>query len=284
MLRVKNISKTYHSGISNQRFQALNDISFEIEQGKIIGFLGANGAGKTTLIKILMNLIRPDQGDIDYRFFGKNQNEIFSKISFLPERPYFYHNLKGEDWLYYAGELHQIPKKDIVEQINRWAPSLKIDHALKRPLKGYSKGMLQRVGLLSCILNRPKLLVLDEPLSGLDPFGRKEFKDIIKNLHQEGSTVFFSSHILSDVEEISDHIIFIEKGELKYDGPLYQLMSNEKSATYKIHYYENDKINDVSVSSEDKQNVLQTLIQDGFHIESIKRDRSNLEEVLYRHE
>lgn len=229
MLKFQGITKTFKSELIAQPFVALDDVSFEIPEGSMVGFLGANGAGKTTSLKIIMDFIRPDKGEVNFASkLGQNKVQVFKEIGFLPERPYFYPNLRGEEFLDFMGRLSDMKRSEILEQTKKWAPRFKIEHALKRPLKTYSKGMLQRVGFLATVLHSPQFIILDEPLSGLDPIGRKELKDVISEVHREGKTVFFSSHIVPDIEEICDRVIFLKEGKLVYDGTVEKLIKSEK--------------------------------------------------------
>lgn len=194
MIEFCEISKVFNTDLLKKKFQALNNVSFSIPENKIIGFLGANGAGKTTSIKIGMDFIRPTSGTIKYgKSLGGSKKEAFKNIGYLPERPYFYPHLTGRDFCKYLSQLSNVKRTTFNERIDKWAPIFKIDYALDRYINNYSKGMLQRIGFLATIIHNPKLIILDEPLSGLDPIGRKELKDVIVNLYKDGKTVFFSS-------------------------------------------------------------------------------------------
>ncbi len=235
MLKFKEITKIFKTDLTSQPFVALDNVSFEIPTGSMVGFLGANGAGKTTSIKIIMDFIRADQGALEFSSeLGKNKNDILKKIGFLPERPYFYPNLTGHEFLHFLGGLSELKKSQIDQNILKWAPRFKIDHALNRQLKTYSKGMLQRIGFLSTIIHDPEFIILDEPLSGLDPIGRKELKDVIVDVHKSGKTVFFSSHIVSDIEEICDRVIFLQTGKMVYDGGVQSLLNTHEQKDYLV--------------------------------------------------
>jgi ABC-2 type transport system ATP-binding protein len=235
MLKFKNITKVFKSDLLTQPFTALDDVSFEIPHGSMVGFLGANGAGKTTSIKIIMDFIRADKGEVNFApHMGSDKISVFKNIGFLPERPYFYQNLTGNEFLNFMGKLSEVSHQRIQEEIKYWAPRFKIDHALQRELKTYSKGMLQRIGFLSSILHSPELIILDEPLSGLDPIGRKELKDVIVEVHRKGKTVFFSSHIVPDIEEICDRVIFLKDGKLVYDGAVETLIQTTEELNYVV--------------------------------------------------
>lgn len=298
MINFKKVTKVFKPDVFSQPFTALDDVNFSVPEGSMVGFLGANGAGKTTSLKIIMDFIRPSSGEIVFgKTLGSNKLEIFKNIGFLPERPYFYPNLTGEEFLHFMGELSEISRQQIRSEIKRWAPRFKIDHALKRELKTYSKGMLQRTGFLATILHHPKLIILDEPISGLDPIGRKELKDVIVEVHKEGKTVFFSSHIVPDVEEICDRVIFLKEGKLVYDGPVNSLL-NDKQLEYvlilrgrvedinlKTHIKQEFKLpgnlNKIIVAAEHKDQFLSEAITAGMDILSLEMTRPTLEEIFY---
>lgn len=298
MLKFSGITKIFKSDLIAQPFVALKDVSFQIPSGSMVGFLGANGAGKTTSLKIIMDFIRPDSGEVEFDArLGENRVDIFKKIGFLPERPYFYPNLTGEEFLEFMGSLSEMNRTQIHFQIKRWAPVFKIEYALKRPLKTYSKGMLQRTGFLATIIHEPDFIILDEPLSGLDPIGRKELKDVISEVHRQGKTVFFSSHIVPDIEEICDRVIFLKEGSLVYDGSVEKLLQSEKQAEYTIKFkmknFKNiriphrnhlelpDDLHSVIIHESVKNTFLSELIALGVDISGIELNKPNLEEIFY---
>ena len=298
MINFKNVTKIFKSDLLTQPFVALDDVSFNIPEGSMVGFLGANGAGKTTSLKIIMDFIRPNSGEVVFdKIMGSSKMEVFKNIGFLPERPYFYPNLRGDEFLHFMGELSSVSKIDIQREINRWAPRFKIDHALKRELKTYSKGMLQRIGFLATIIHHPKLIILDEPLSGLDPIGRKELKDVIIEVHKEGKTVFFSSHIVPDIEEICDRVIFLKEGKLIYDGAVNSLLTSNNSQDYlvtvqnqgrKIFQTPVKEILDLpencqrfTVSSNNKDALLSEALSQNLSILSLEMIKPSLEEIFY---
>jgi ABC-2 type transport system ATP-binding protein len=234
MIKVEKIRKTFKNDFWSKPQVVLDDVCLNINEGDLIGFLGVNGAGKTTLLKIIMKYISHDHGNIIFsESMGKNRREILSNIGFLPERPYFYPYLQGREFLNLISELNNIPKNISQERISIWANRLKIDHALNKQLKDYSKGMLQRIGFVSVLLCNPKLVILDEPLAGLDPIGRKEFKDILREINDEGVTVFFSSHIVNDVEEVCSKVIVLEAGQIIYEGLISALVKEHQSKLYR---------------------------------------------------
>lgn len=299
MLKLDSITKSFKSDLLAQPFVALSDVSFEIPDGSMVGFLGANGAGKTTSIKIIMDFIRADRGQVTFsQKLGSNKIEIFKNVGFLPERPYFYPNLTGEDFLNFMGRLSELSHANIKSGISKWAPRFKIDHALKRELKTYSKGMLQRIGFLATILHNPELIILDEPLSGLDPIGRKELKDVIVEVHREGRTVFFSSHIVPDIEEICDRVIFLKDGKLVYDGAVNKLLINNEDSTYIIKFKQSiqpqiktshlkfdkfpDELYSVLVSEKQKTSMIEELVSSQINIVGIELIKPSLEEIFYK--
>ena len=213
--------------LSRKRRQrvALKDLTLAVEEGEIFGLLGPNGAGKTTTLKILMGLIFPTRGSA--KILDRPLGDKWAKahLGFLPENPYFYDYLTGVEFLKYYGQLYGIPRHERAVRADALLERVGLRDAANLPLKGYSKGMLQRIGLAQAILNDPKIVVLDEPQSGLDPLGRKEIRDMILQLREEGKTVFFSSHILSDAELVCDRVGILYGGELKSMGKLGDLLS-----------------------------------------------------------
>lgn len=209
----------------NRRTVALKDLTLDIPQGEIFGLLGPNGAGKTTTIKILMGIHFQTSGTA--RIMGKPLGDrgVKSRIGFLPENPYFYDYLKGWEFLDFYGQLYGMNKRARRAKIEQLLDQVGLSHAANIPLRGYSKGMNQRIGLAQALMSDPEIVFLDEPQSGLDPLGRKEVRDIIISLRDQGKTVFFSSHILADAEMICDRVGILFKGELRSIGPLGELLS-----------------------------------------------------------
>jgi ABC-2 type transport system ATP-binding protein len=299
MINFNHVSKVFKSDLLSQPFVALDDVSFEIPEGSMVGFLGANGAGKTTSLKIIMDFIRPSSGSVTFHSsLGTNRLEIFKAIGFLPERPYFYPSLSGKEFLHFMGKLSGLDSYQINNEVQKWSPRFKIDYALGRELKTYSKGMLQRIGFLATILHHPKIVILDEPLSGLDPIGRKELKDVILQLHKDGKTIFFSSHIVSDVEEICDRVIFLKQGRLVYDGPVGTLINDSQSFDYlitvkvlagfipKAKFKEMTSLHDnlckYVVDPSVKDEFILEMIQHKNSIYSIEMKKPTLEEIFYK--
>jgi len=209
-----------------RRTVALDGLDLEVGEGEIFGLLGPNGAGKSTTIKILMGIIFPTSGSARLMERPLGDKQVKARIGFLPENPAFYDYLKGEEFLDYYGQIYGMSRALRRKRIEELFELVGLpEHAPNLPLKGYSKGMIQRIGLAQALLNDPQLVVLDEPQSGLDPLGRKEIRDIILRLKDQGKTVFFSSHILSDAELICDRVAIVNRGRLVAMGELSQLLS-----------------------------------------------------------
>jgi len=204
---------------------ALKDLDLSVEQGEIFGLLGPNGAGKTTTLKILMGIIFATRGTARILDRPLGDKWAKSRLGFLPENPFFYDYLTGREFLRYYGQLYGIARGERRRRAETLLERVGLADAADLPLKGYSKGMLQRAGLAQALLNDPDVVFLDEPQSGLDPLGRKEIRDIILQLREEGKTVFFSSHILSDAEMVCDRVGILYSGELRNLGKLSELLS-----------------------------------------------------------
>jgi ABC-2 type transport system ATP-binding protein len=199
-------------------------LSLTVSKGEIFGLLGQNGAGKTTAIKIVLGLVFPDAGTV--RLFGRKNTVVAVKerIGFLPENPYFYEYLTGEEFLDYCGRLFGYSAYERHRRIEAILERVGLRSRSGEQLRKYSKGMLQRIGLAQALINDPDLVILDEPMSGLDPIGRREFRDIILSLKERGKTVFFSSHILSDAEALCDRIGIVKDGVVSAEGRLGDLL------------------------------------------------------------
>ncbi|HEU4726963.1 MAG TPA: ABC transporter ATP-binding protein [Kofleriaceae bacterium] len=222
---VRDLSKTYRTPFARRKVEALRGVTFAVERGHIFGFVGPNGAGKTTTIRALMGLVRPSGGTATLLGHPLPSRAAREKIGFLPESPYFYDYLDVAELCDLAGRLFGLPARLRKQRADALIERVGLDGARGQSLKKFSKGMLQRAGLAQALMNDPELIVLDEPMSGLDPIGRKEVRDLILELRDQGKTVFFSTHILSDVEAITDRVAIIARGQLQAHGTLAELMS-----------------------------------------------------------
>ncbi|SHM23835.1 ABC-2 type transport system ATP-binding protein [Fibrobacter sp. UWR3] len=219
MIQIEHLHKTYHSGFLMKPKLALKDVSFSVEPGQVYGFIGPNGAGKSTTIKVLTGLLNFDSGKVLVNGISPRDVKSRRYIGYSPEQPYFYDYLTGRELLRFYGKLVGLDGAELDKRIT-WA--LELLHANKdwidRRLRSYSKGMMQRVGIAQAILGKPKLLILDEPMSGLDPMGRRDVREAIQQLNRDGVTIFYSSHLLSDVESISHKVAMIVDGKIVREG------------------------------------------------------------------
>jgi ABC-2 type transport system ATP-binding protein len=224
-IRIQDLRKDFRLGFIPRTHKILKGISFAVREGEIFGYLGPNGAGKTTTIKCLLGLIRPDAGTIE--IFGRSHLSPRSRepLGFLPENPYFYDYLTAREFLSFTADLFGLGRPEKEERVARLLALVGLERAADLPLRKYSRGMLQRAGLAQALVNDPKLVILDEPLGGLDPLGRKEIRDIIVRFKDQGRTVFFTSHILQDIEMICDRVAIIVGGRIVKEGALRDLVS-----------------------------------------------------------
>ncbi len=225
IVEAEHLQKTFALGFFRKKVRAVDDVSFTVEKNEIFGFLGPNGAGKTTTLKMLMGLIFPSRGQA--RIFGRpiSERAVKQRLGFLPENPYFYDYLSGLELLDLMGHLFALPRAERRRRARALIERVGLARAGDLALRKYSKGMLQRLGIAQALINEPELVVLDEPMSGLDPIGRKEIRDLIVELKHEGKTVLFSTHILSDVELVCDRVAIVVGGRMRDVGPLKQLLS-----------------------------------------------------------
>ena len=208
---------------------AVQDLNLKVQAGEVFGFLGPNGAGKTTTMNVLLGFVNATGGDAF--LFGVNVREPIARqrIGYLPELTYYYKFLTAEELLRFYARIFRIPPAETDQRLDRLLKLVELEHARKRPIKTYSKGMQQRVGLAQALINNPDLLILDEPTSGLDPLGRMKVREIIQRLKNEGKTVFFSSHELGEVETVCDRVAIIHQGELKVEGQVAELLERHQT-------------------------------------------------------
>jgi ABC-2 type transport system ATP-binding protein len=224
-IRTDGLTKHYTTGFWRPRpYVALDGLSVHVEQGEVFGFLGPNGAGKTTTLKLLMQLIFPTSGRAEILGRPVGDPETRRRIGYLPENPYFYDNLTAEELLEYFASLFGYRGRERRARVDRLLDEVGIGRERRFQLRKYSKGMIQRVGLAQALLNDPEVVFLDEPMSGLDPIGRRQVRDIILRLRDRGTTVFFSSHILADAEALCNRVAIVAAGRLVAAGNLAEMV------------------------------------------------------------
>ncbi len=298
IVRVENIVKDFRPGFGLRRKRVLHGISFEVQEGEIFGFVGPNGAGKTTMLKILMGLIRADEGRASILGSDVGETAFRRHVGFLPENPYFYDYLTGRELLHFYARLSGVTADRRAGRVDALLCLVGLSHASDARLRTYSKGMLQRVGIAQALVHEPKVVFLDEPMSGLDPIGRKEVRDLILRLRNEGKTVFMNTHILPDVEMTCDRVAIIVNGRIRHESAIDRILAdNEREAdlvlanlppeipgqleevfgvTVRGH---GDRI-EVRVREKDVQSVLQSALEVGAQVISVTPHRVSLESIF----
>ncbi|MEO6725650.1 MAG: ABC transporter ATP-binding protein [Blastocatellia bacterium] len=229
-IELKNLTQDYATGFWRKRpVRALDEVSLQVEAGEVFGLLGPNGAGKTTTFKILMGLIRPTAGTAQILGATINDLKVRRRVGYLPEQPYFYDYLTAREFLLYCGALCDVPKAQAARRTDELLGQMGLADSANKPLRKFSKGMLQRLGIAQALVHDPEMLFLDEPMSGLDPLGRREVRDLIGGLRAQGKTIFFSSHILTDVEAMCDRVAILNRGCLIESGKLSEILKSRGS-------------------------------------------------------
>lgn len=294
MIQIEHLHKTYRSGFLMKPKLALKDVSFNVEPGQVYGFIGPNGAGKSTTIKVLTGLLNFDSGKVLVN--GISPRDVKSRrfIGYSPEQPYFYDYLTGRELLKFYGRLVGLEGSLLDSRIH-WA--LELLHADKdwidRRLRSYSKGMMQRVGIAQAVLAKPKLLILDEPMSGLDPMGRRDVREAIQELNRDGVTIFYSSHLLSDVESISHRVAMIVDGKIVREGSVDEITEScgvEYHVRTRAAILQNDLPEGVAptghpqewVCADDaaRDRLLAFCLSNGIAVEKMEHKRPSLEDIL----
>jgi ABC-2 type transport system ATP-binding protein len=293
MIHVEDLRKTYRIGFWRKSVEALRGVSFDVKEGDLYGFIGPNGAGKSTTIKILLGLLKA--GDGRATLMGKPAGTPASRaqVGFLPEQPYFYDYLSGREFLWFYGQLSGLKWTDLKKRVDETAELVRMKpEAMDRKLRTYSKGMLQRIGLAQALLSRPRLVILDEPMSGLDPLGRRDVRALLKNLHSQGITVFYSSHVLSDVEAICTRLAMVVDGQIRRQGTVAEVLEGEDEH-YQVVLSQPIKPEALpkGITSLDartflcpdlaaQKGLLLWALNQGLAIENVSRNRHTLEDVL----
>lgn len=231
MIDFENVSKSYPKELGNAPCPALLNVSFSFSQGETLGLIGANGAGKSTCIKLLMNFIRPDTGSISILGNSPEKTTIRAQIGYLPETTNFPANLTVLDVLHFVGATCSIHDRILAQRSQELLTQLDLWNVRRQPLRTYSKGMQQRANFAIALVNDPELLILDEPMSGLDPIGRAMISDLIQHLKEAGKTILFCSHILEDVDRLVDNILLLHKGKKLFYGTPAELVTQENKAS-----------------------------------------------------
>ncbi len=224
---VKDVVKDFRPGLGVRRKRVLDGISFAVRRGEIFGFVGPNGAGKTTTLKILLGLIYATSGEAAILGHRVRETAFRRQVGFLPENPYFYDFLTGREILHFYARLCGVAGEDRARRVEELLERVALAHAADARLRTYSKGMLQRIGIAQALVHDPEVVFLDEPMSGLDPIGRKEIRDLILRLHAEGKTIFMNTHILSDVEMLCDRVAIIVRGRIRYEGRIEEFLEGD---------------------------------------------------------
>jgi ABC-2 type transport system ATP-binding protein len=298
VVRVENLVKDFRPGLGLKAKRVLHGISFEVRRGEIFGFIGPNGAGKTTTLKVLMGLIRATAGRAELLGHDVRESEFRRHVGFAPESPYFYEFLTGREILSFYARLCDVERAGIPGRVEQVLAQVGLAHAGDARLRTYSKGMLQRIGIAQALVHDPTLLFLDEPMSGLDPVGRKEIRDLIVRLNAEGKTIFMNTHILSDVEMICDRVAIIVQGRIAYAGGLEALDGDRKRFDVSLsalpaelaerlesQYGElagrGDHVR-LRVTEKELSELLQLALGCGARIEEVVRHREDLEALFLR--
>jgi len=296
-LSVRDLQKTFHPGLFEASIEVLKGLSFEVGRGEIFGFLGPNGAGKTTTIKAITEIISPDAGEITVCGLPHTSLEAKKRIGFMSESPYVYRHLTGREYLRFCGELLGLDRSGLADRISGVLDQVGMSGRADRTMGTCSKGMLQRVALGQALLGKPELLILDEPMSGLDPVGRRDVRDIILNQAAAGVTIFFSTHIIPDVEMICDRVAIVVDGTVRAIGAVSELVSDEAKsfeATFvgavpsdletalEAHHVASGA-SWVRVTTENRDRLIQELGDRGAKVISLEPVRATLEDLLMWH-
>jgi ABC-2 type transport system ATP-binding protein len=234
VLQVSGLAKTFRKPFTGKKVEAVRGVSFEVNEREIFGFLGPNGAGKTTTMKMLTGLIAPTRGRASIFGIPAPSPDAMGRVGFLPENPYVYAYLSPREFVTLCARLSGVPGAGLGKRVERSLERTGVAYAMDRPVGTMSKGMLQRVGLAAALIHEPELLILDEPMSGLDPVGRKEVRDIILDERKAGRTVFFCTHILSDVEMMCDRVCILKKGEVVVAGSIADLLGGAATQRFEV--------------------------------------------------
>lgn len=272
VIQTRNLTKIYRDFWGRKKVRALNSLSLEVKKGEVFGLLGPNGSGKTTTMKLVLGLLFPTEGEIS--ILGKSASDVTKneKIGYLPEESYLYRFLSAEETLDFYGRLFDMPSdvrrqrsKDLIKLVG-------LEHARRRQLKEYSKGMTRRIGLAQALINEPDLIMLDEPTSGLDPISSRDVKDLILKLKSQGKTVVMCSHLLADVQDVCDRIAILDGGELKVLGKVNELLKDQGVTQIKTSRLEDKVIKEIEA----------VLAKHGAKVLEVDHPTTNLEDLFIK--
>jgi ABC-2 type transport system ATP-binding protein len=274
-IETNELTKDYRVGFwRNRTTRALESLNLQVEPGEVFGLLGPNGAGKTTTLKILFRLIFPTSGTA--RILGEELEvtAVHQRVGYLPESPYFYDHLSAEELLNYTGRLFGIGKGDLRRRVNQLLERVGLTESRHVPLRRFSKGMVQRIGIAQALINDPEVVFLDEPMTGLDPLGRREVRDLVLQLREEKKTVFFSTHILSDAETLCDRVAILNRGRLQGCGELSEILSLGVSTTELVLENPSEQV------LQELHPWVASLVRTGERVRLQIREDANLEQIL----
>jgi ABC-2 type transport system ATP-binding protein len=297
VLEVRDLHKAFDPGLFQPQVEVLRGIDLEVVRGEIFGLLGPNGAGKTTTLKAILDLVRPDAGVVRICGHPHGSREARRRVGFMPENPSLYPHLTGDEYLGFCARLLDIPDTEAPARIREVLGRVSMTGRSGRPMRTFSKGMQQRISLAQALLGRPDLLLLDEPMSGLDPLGRRDVRDLILAERERGTTVFFSSHVIPDVEALCDRVALVVDGRVEAVGSVKDLLAQEVDSyeatfvgvtpdalrTPLIATHEGSDASWVRVESADREALLGELHDAGARLLSFNPVRSTLETFLVRH-
>lgn len=272
VIQIRNLSKVYRDFWGRKKVEALNSLSLDVRRGEIFGLLGPNGSGKTTTIKLLLGLLFPTEGEVTV--LGRPAHDVSKneRIGYLPEESYLYRFLNADETLDFYGRLFNMSAAERKQRRDQLIERVGLQHARRRQLKEYSKGMTRRIGLAQALINDPELVLLDEPTSGLDPLGTSDMKEMIRNLRDQGKTVVMCSHLLADVQDVCDRIAILYQGELKVLGDVHELLEDRDETELLTSSLSDEAIKDVEA-------VLQ---KHGATLQRVAHPKSTLEELFLR--
>ncbi len=283
LVEVEDLWMSFSSGFFPKKAQVLKGVTFSLNEGVITGFLGSNGAGKTTTLKSLLGFLIPEKGKINFFGAGPLTRSSRAQIGFLPERPYFYEYLTGLEFLKFHSQLYSrrvgraTPGdiESLLKQVDLW--EFRNSH-----LRTYSKGMLQKIGFAQALIHRPKLVFLDEPMSGLDPDGRMKMADLIRDVAKQGTSIFFSSHLLHDAERLCERLVILSRGQCVFQGATQELIARFPSEFVLRYQNESQTVEERFANQSSAQIKLSQVLAEGKSILEFKRDQTGLEDAFVR--